>query len=164
MATKAPDDVWREWVATASIREAANTGPLEVALHRVLLLRRDNPTRKEFDDSIAMLQQFRDQALYDGDIEGTPAERFEALVRIWTDYGESAYNPQGTYQDFLDSTYWKIIAAYVKWLRGGQCQMCDSRGNLHTHHKTYRHRGSEHKHLDDLVVVCAKCHSSHHGR
>jgi len=154
---------YRKWLDTASARESANAGTLRDALFRTTLLRQGKRTRSDFDDAIAMLQEQLDECIYYGWVESNPQERFEALVRIWATWG-SAYDPERTYQDFLDSTYWKVIAAYMKWLRGGHCQMCDSDSNLHTHHKIYTHKGSEHKHLEDLVVVCAKCHTNHHGR
>jgi hypothetical protein len=157
---------YQRWLKTVGAKEAANTGSLRAALFRTWTLRQSSTTLADWDDAVDLFQGLRDEALYWGEVEGTAQERFEAMVRVVTSYGDdwNAYDADGAYQDFLESPYWKTVAAYVKWLRGGRCQMCEATANLHTHHKTYRHKGSEHKHLDDLVVVCAKCHGNHHGR
>jgi 5-methylcytosine-specific restriction endonuclease McrA len=154
------------WLNTVTARESANTGDFSQALYRTMLLRRNNRTLAEYDAAIAMLQEQRDAAAYYGDVDSTPQERFEALVRVVSTYGDdwNSFDSEGTYQDFLESPYWKTIAAYVKWLRGGRCQMCDTDKGLQAHHKSYKHKGQEHKHLEDLVVICGDCHTKHHGK
>jgi hypothetical protein len=161
-----PGESYREWLDTRTGRELANAGSLRSALFRIILLRHGNPTRAEYDDALAMLQGQLDDAIYYGWVESTPQERWEAMLRVVACDPDDMnhYDSEGTYQDYLDSDYWKTIAAYVKWLRGGRCQMCNSTRSLHAHHRTYEHKGIEHKYLEDLVVVCGKCHSAHHGK
>lgn len=66
------------------------------------------------------------------------------------------------YKDFLDSSYWHMVRAYKIESCGAQCLFCGSSERLNVHHKTYRHRGREHEHLDDLIVVCKPCHKKIH--
>ena len=43
---------------------------------------------------------------------------------------------------------------------GRQCAICKRSSKLHVHHKTYKNEGSER--MDDLIVLCAKCHDLQH--
>jgi hypothetical protein len=144
----------------------------------VLGLREGSRNLADIESVIDLLATERDLLLVYGSEPAPIEERFAALLReaaggsfegedcnfFYEDVEEDGVVRAYTYQEFLRSEYWQIVAAYVKWLRGGRCQMCDSDRNLHTHHKTYKHKGLEYKHLDDLVVVCAKCHGNHHGK
>ena len=68
------------------------------------------------------------------------------------------------YTDFLNTKYWKIIQKYKLYTVGYQCQLCNSKKQtLHIHHKTYEHRGSEYLFLNDLIVLCEKCHQKYHN-
>ena len=42
-----------------------------------------------------------------------------------------------------------------------RCQLCNTGGSLQVHHRTYQRRGYER--LDDLTVLCRKCHERQHG-
>lgn len=69
-----------------------------------------------------------------------------------------------SYRDFLLTPYWKSIALFVKGRTGNRCAICGSTdGRMDVHHKTYSHHGDEIHHLDDLEVVCRKCHKELHG-
>jgi hypothetical protein len=67
------------------------------------------------------------------------------------------------YEEFLNSSYWQIVRDLMLDTAGYRCQN-DSASDqpLHVHHLTYDHRGSEWRHLEDLVVLCAKCHGRCH--
>lgn len=64
------------------------------------------------------------------------------------------------YQQYLQTDHWEKTAAAAKERAGHKCQVCNSYGNLHTHHRTYERRGAELP--DDLIVLCASCHSLFH--
>jgi len=70
---------------------------------------------------------------------------------------------------FVETNYWKIIAAERKRLDRHRCTNggCGRDGliGLQCHHVggDYRHHGSEHLHLDDLTTLCAICHHLFHG-
>lgn len=65
------------------------------------------------------------------------------------------------YQDFLKTPYWKAISTYMK-IKQNKCEICGSKIELHTHHKTYENHGYEILHLNDLQVVCGVCHNNIH--
>lgn len=43
-----------------------------------------------------------------------------------------------------------------------RCQICNTSGPLHVHHRTYENRGNEQ--WADLIALCADCHSHFHNR
>ena len=65
------------------------------------------------------------------------------------------------YQAFLKTPYWAAVRA-VMLCRQPHCELCGTRKNRNVHHKTYRHRGSEWRHLEDLAVLCKSCHERVH--
>lgn len=69
------------------------------------------------------------------------------------------------YQDFLNTPYWIAISQYAKYRNSYSCQLCSSKENLRTHHKTYKNHGYEHNInviKQDLIVLCEKCHKKFH--
>lgn len=66
------------------------------------------------------------------------------------------------YYDFLNSDYWKYVRKLKLKSAGGKCQICGGKHNLVVHHNSYAHHKEEHKHLEDLVVLCRKCHEKFH--
>jgi len=65
------------------------------------------------------------------------------------------------YDTFLKTNYWITISRYVRKLYPN-CNRCQSKENLHVHHKTYINHGIEALHLEDLQVLCNSCHSKVH--
>ncbi len=63
---------------------------------------------------------------------------------------------------FLETPYWKAIAAHTKFRAGYRCQLCNSRMGLVTHHRDYGIHGREHAHIYDLIVLCSYCHQKFH--
>ena len=68
-----------------------------------------------------------------------------------------------SYKDFLNTPYWKAISAYLK-IKRGKCEKCGSETELHTHHKTYEHHGTEIFNLNDLICLCKECHRKFHNK
>jgi 5-methylcytosine-specific restriction enzyme A len=74
------------------------------------------------------------------------------------------------YADFLQTEYWNEIRYAINERDNRECQVCNSRSTadksvqLHVHHKTYEHRGEEHLHSDDLILLCSDCHAKIHGK
>ena len=67
------------------------------------------------------------------------------------------------YQQYLKSGHWTDVKRRFKSskLYRGCCECCENRNvPLHVHHKTYKRLGSEK--LNDLVTVCAPCHTEIH--
>lgn len=66
------------------------------------------------------------------------------------------------YKEYLKTSYWKVTRERALRKAHYKCQLCNSNENLNVHHKTYEHKGSEIRHMDDLIVLCQKCHSKFH--
>ena len=64
---------------------------------------------------------------------------------------------------FLLTPYWKTIKSMMRQ-KYNCCQKCSSKSKLHVHHLTYKHHFYEHLYLDDLVVLCEKCHQEEHKK
>ena len=62
---------------------------------------------------------------------------------------------------YYKTPQWKFKTKMMKTLHP-YCSICGTSKNLITHHKTYANRG--HEELDDLQVLCFKCHEKLHGR
>ena len=71
------------------------------------------------------------------------------------------YLPSLKYQDYLKTDHWKSISEKAKRMAKNRCQLCNSNGELHAHHRTYERRGFEE--MSDLIVLCAICHARHHS-
>jgi hypothetical protein len=64
------------------------------------------------------------------------------------------------YDDFLKTFYWKIVSDYVK-KQNPSCVWCEQPATQ-AHHKHYKYRGKEWKHLSCLASACDRCHGQHH--
>lgn len=85
---------------------------------------------------------------------GTLTEKENRIIkRFWSQF---------TYEQFLKSGYWEIIADEVKRRAGYKCSLCYSGGCLNAHHRTYKHHGLEHLYMEDLICLCKKCHEKFH--
>lgn len=88
-------------------------------------------------------------------------EKFKLLKKTMNKNIEKFYN-KSPYNLFLFSPYWKVISEYKKEISNKKCQLCNSEEFLNTHHNNYKNRGKEYKNLNDLIVLCNKCHSKFH--
>lgn len=68
------------------------------------------------------------------------------------------------YRQFLNTEYWQLIRKAAIHNADYRCEMCNTSNRLEVHHRTYKHRGYEFRHKEDLTVVCHSCHASHHGK
>lgn len=67
------------------------------------------------------------------------------------------------YHDFLITPYWRIIARHMKKKAKYKCQLCNSKGQLNVHHRTYDNHGYElTKCEEDLICLCQDCHEKFH--
>lgn len=67
-----------------------------------------------------------------------------------------------TYHEYLQSDAWRAVSRAAKERAGWMCALCESSEDLETHHRTYARLGQAGE-LDDLVVLCGRCHRRHHG-
>lgn len=97
------------------------------------------------------------------DREITPKERINQIRYANVNWETVSEHIRGMdYQHFLKTPYWKAITAHIKFKAGYRCQLCNSSGNLITHHRHYGIHGSEHAHMYELIALCDRCHNKFH--
>ena len=77
---------------------------------------------------------------------------------------ENAYIP---YKEFLKTPLWKYESSLLKVILGFTCERCKERFHpecLVVHHLSYEHLGSELNYLDEVQLLCTKCHAEIHGK
>lgn len=85
----------------------------------------------------------------------------ESLPKLERTEEESALQAM-TYDVFLKSDYWKAVRKHVLETRGKKCEDCGKSYKLQVHHVSYEHHGQEHLYLEDLKLLCARCHMAQH--
>jgi len=68
------------------------------------------------------------------------------------------------YYEYLETKHWKIVRDYKIVSVNSRCQVCNTWKNLNVHHRTYIHLGEEFNYLEDLTVLCFKCHEKFHKK
>lgn len=66
------------------------------------------------------------------------------------------------YHEYLRSPMWKKRRTAAVKRAGNACQLCNSNGKLHVHHRTYERVGNEK--AADLIALCADCHAKFHDK
>ncbi len=66
------------------------------------------------------------------------------------------------YKDYLKTEHWKQLARMAKENADNKCQLCNSGGELHAHHRTYERVGCEKD--GDVICLCADCHGKFHDK
>ena len=64
------------------------------------------------------------------------------------------------YQIYIESEEWKAKRDDAVRSAGHRCQICNRKGILNAHHRTYKNLGNEQP--GDLTVLCRRCHQKHH--
>lgn len=71
-----------------------------------------------------------------------------------------------TYDEYLTTVHWKIIASEVKEIADNKCQICESEEKPHhAHHISYEIKGIEFlpiSNLKKMLCVCGSCHKKLH--
>jgi 5-methylcytosine-specific restriction endonuclease McrA len=62
----------------------------------------------------------------------------------------------------LDPELYERLRHQVLRRDGWRCQCCGARSNLEVHHKTFRSHGGDDSE-QNLLTLCARCHSLLHG-
>lgn len=94
----------------------------------------------------------------------TPSQAFWKIQEFYNSEWYSALKNM-PYKEFLASKYWFVLRRYVLFKSDYKCKLCAKAGCLHVHHKHYKNRGREiFTWKDDLIVLCANCHSKHHDK
>lgn len=66
------------------------------------------------------------------------------------------------YKEYIASGEWKRRAEEAKERAGYRCQVCNSDGEIHAHHRTYERLGAELP--EDITVLCSNCHAVFHDK
>lgn len=66
------------------------------------------------------------------------------------------------YAEFLGSDFW-VCLSRQKRKQVGKCERCGSKHRLQSHHVRYPENWFDTR-LEDLEVLCRKCHARHHGK
>lgn len=93
------------------------------------------------------------------------SENNRAVIKAMVASAEKLWSPdlvKMNYQDFLMTPYWKLIREIKLKQSGFHCSRCQDTRSLQIHHTTYEHRGSEHRYLYELRVLCSGCHKFTH--
>lgn len=91
-------------------------------------------------------------------------QRFNALFDIISEK-EADDLKNLKYSDFLQTKYWDVVRRQKMKRANFKCELCNSNGkSLNVHHKTYDNHGMEHRYLEDLIVLCRKCHAKFHDK
>jgi hypothetical protein len=88
---------------------------------------------------------------------------FRAIRCIYTEADAKMHCGMDYNKEFVHSHYWKMISQYLRLRQRDyrdQCPKCDESYPKVTevHHNSYRNHGWEHEHLEDLEVICNRCH------
>ncbi len=67
-----------------------------------------------------------------------------------------------SYKLYLKSEAWKLKRLQKLNSVGHSCQLCNSTDKLQIHHRTYERVYNED--LNDLTVLCSKCHYKFHKK
>ena len=60
----------------------------------------------------------------------------------------------------IKSDHWKNLRMQAIYNAGNRCQVCNAKGKLHVHHRTYDNIGNEK--ISDVIVLCGSCHEKFH--
>ena len=66
------------------------------------------------------------------------------------------------YNKYIRSNYWKEIKEQVLERDDHRCRLCNSKIDLHVHHRKYDFLGNEK--LEELITICKRCHYIIHKR
>jgi len=92
-------------------------------------------------------------------------ERFAALRSLIQFHDENYVASRFDYEKYLYSDFWQVIKDYLFFKSDWRCQRCQDevkRWKMQVHHHTYRHLFKEVLWLDDIILVCDKCHKELH--
>lgn len=70
---------------------------------------------------------------------------------------------KSNYVHSLSSENWKEVRQRIL-ARDRKCVKCGSILFLEVHHKTYKNKGNELEHLEDLILLCSECHKNEHKK
>lgn len=95
---------------------------------------------------------------------------YKALLAVYTAEDARIHGEMDYIKEFLKSQYWRILSdalrCHHRHEHGNKCLRCGQVNPklLDVHHWNYihngQHHGLEHEHLQDLEVMCRRCHDA----
>lgn len=135
----------------------------EAAKQFASLFFNSSKSHHEIDEILSMLKH---ESKPTGDFSRKPANQ-----KLWKKHAKylrlanECHNPflkKMPYEAFLKTPYWTFIRMAKILEVGERCEKCGLRYLIQVHHLTYEFRGSDHKRMDLLVVLCDTCHKKTH--
>lgn len=68
------------------------------------------------------------------------------------------------YSKYLKTPHWKKVRDLKLRECEHKCQLCGSKVRLEVHHNSYEHLWLEEMYMNDLVVLCHRCHAKFHDK
>ena len=87
-------------------------------------------------------------------------KRFINALNLKSGFGEAAIFCAMPYRDYLKTDHWEEMRKKALAESKLRCRICNSSGELHTHHRSYKDIG--HEQLSDLICLCKNCHEIFH--
>lgn len=93
-------------------------------------------------------------------------QRLREMIRRIASCGNDSYawellSVGMRYSDYLKTSHWARVSDRAKRLWRFKCALCNSKGELHAHHRTYLSIGNE---MDaDVICLCRECHEHFHS-
>ena len=84
----------------------------------------------------------------------------QRIVPSLSYFDSRALLPCLPYSEYLKTEHWRKKRQRALTEARNLCRICNKGGELHTHHRTYDNLG--HENDEDLIVLCADCHSLFH--
>jgi hypothetical protein len=66
------------------------------------------------------------------------------------------------YEEYLQTEHWAAVRTAALRRANYACQLCNAKGRLNVHHRTYENCGREQP--SDLIVLCEGCHAKVHDK
>ena len=83
-------------------------------------------------------------------------------VRVWAE--DKYFIGNREYKKQLLSASWSNVKRRIKRQRGGSCEKCSAKRNLHIHHKSYKDDCRAWEYEDsNFEILCQPCHSKEHN-
>ena len=69
---------------------------------------------------------------------------------------------QHDYDKYLLTAHWRGLRAKRLVIDGNRCKLCNDDKNLQTHHRSYKAMWLPDEEINDLIIICKRCHSLFH--
>ncbi len=93
----------------------------------------------------------------------TADEGMKPLIRLMIE-SNPHYLKTCPYERYLETDHWQAIRNLALKEAKYKCSLCNKAVPLDVHHRSYKHRGNEQNHIEDVTVLCRDCHQNFHSQ